>query len=569
MQKELSVSSPKRNCWHFLVILGVSAVVFFDGFHCRSLWTSGEDRTAQIAVEMVEGGHWVIPHLNNEVTLTKPPLLPWLIALCYKLFGTNEFSARLPSVLAATSAVLVIYFFARKFWDETSGLLSAVVLATSIEFSWHARTARIDMLFTFLVLMSLTSFYRAYICEKPSWKHFLPFYAFMALAALAKGPAGFLLPLLTVLVFLGLKKDFSGMREVFCWQGLLLFLAIALPWHMAIVFQAPRDKVTYFFLGQLSEWTGGKARRPTEPPYKYLVYLAYLAKGFFPWVFYLPASCIGAVKKWRQSRDAGVLFLLVWLGVGLVGFSLFPTRAARYILPIYPAAAMLVALVWSAARTPDAGELRRWLFRITVMVVVIWILLMLTFTAAVFVGQAGGAHIGVNGLQKLVGKRFRYIVTAPPGLRGAELVLLATGFVVLGIASIAQLKRKKVAAAFALLLLLALTQQAFVTHQVLPGIERYYNVKGFAREVNRQVRQEDDLAFIGKWHSWMRFYLGRHVERILPKDLLGYLEDNEGAYCLMASSAYDRLPEEQRLTLKTVTSCITEGKTIYLVSAKH
>jgi len=555
--------SLKDSRLHLVILLGVCALVFFYSFHTRALWTSGEDRAAQIAVEMTQTGNWIIPHLNDEVTLTKPPLLHWLIALCYKVFGISEFSARLPSALAATAAVLAIYFFASRLWDAAAGLISALVLATSMEFVWHARSARIDTLLTLLTLAALASFYLAYSSRHRSRVRYLPFYAFAALATLAKGPPGFLLVLTTVLIFLGIRKEFSQMRLFASWRGLLLFAAIALPWYAAVVLKAPPDKVKYFFFGQTAEWVGGKARLPSEPFCYHFNYLFYLVKGFFPWVLFLPLACVRAVKSLEHHQRPERFFLLVWFGAGLVGLSLFPSKAARYLLPLYPAAALLVGVTWREAIREDAHSLRRWVLGLSIAAVAFNFVLIVTTT--VWALADGRPPVW---LCALAGKRFPGI-HAELGADIASLTLAVVGFLILGAVSLVRLQQQRIAQGFALLVLLLVAQVGFFVARALPGVERYYNARGFCQRINQLAGSHQLLATAGHWHYWMRFYLGRHVDRITPEDMTRYLGSNDNSCCLISAYAYNKLSEQQRSSLEMISPLTTQGKVIYLVTFRR
>lgn len=306
-----------------LVIISVTLLFFHLG--SRPFLSSGEARASGIAIEMLKRGDLLIPYLNEEILLTKPPLFHWIIVLSYKLFGVSEFSSRVPSALAGVFTVILVYLLGKRFWDKKTGFIAGLVLATSPIFFWSARCARIDSLLLLLITMSLYCFWRGW---------FLGWFLFMGLGVLTKGPIGVVVPLGTAIMFLVFTKKKNLFRKLNWFWGLLLFFIIVSPWFVMIYFLAPQAETKTFFVQQNWAWLTGGGEW-----YKGYVYLPHLFLGFFPWSLILPAALIFTWKK----KDEKIIFLWTWMLLVFFIFFFTGKKVGRYILPLYPAVSLLTA----------------------------------------------------------------------------------------------------------------------------------------------------------------------------------------------------------------------------------
>lgn len=339
-----------RAQWHagLLLLLSISTVLLFMNAN-SDLVAAGEARAAEIAREMVERGNFVLPSLNDEVSaesLTKPPLVHWLIAASALAFGWDNAVVRLPSLLATLASIALVYLLGARMFDRRSGLLAALVLASSILFITHGVKARIDMVFAAMVLAAITAFY--YGVTGAGARAVLLGYAAMALAVLAKGPAGVLIPLLVVGFYVWRNGGLRQHRKVLqLLPGASLFAALVLPWFIAVAVTAPQPLAHGFFFDQLAHWWRGDIEQAANQGSGWGYYLPYLLIGLFPWSVFLP------VALWRGFRDRGgahgrtLELVLVWFLGGLLLFSAGEKKAARYLLPMLPAAALLVGYYWA------------------------------------------------------------------------------------------------------------------------------------------------------------------------------------------------------------------------------
>jgi 4-amino-4-deoxy-L-arabinose transferase-like glycosyltransferase len=187
------VLADKRLPW--LLCAGCLVVIFCQ-LGAAALFEPDEGRNAERAREILELDNWLIPHENFLPALDKPVFLYWLIAISYKVFGISEWSARLPSALAAIGCLFVLYRFARIHWGLWEALWAVLVLATGVEFFMFSRLVIFDMTLTFFTTIALCEFYSAAQTEEKNIRrrHCLLMYSAMALATLLKGPIGVMIP---------------------------------------------------------------------------------------------------------------------------------------------------------------------------------------------------------------------------------------------------------------------------------------------------------------------------------------------------------------------------------------
>ncbi|MBI2229253.1 MAG: glycosyltransferase family 39 protein, partial [Deltaproteobacteria bacterium] len=280
------------------------------------LFEPDEGRNAERARELLVLNNWAIPHENFLPALDKTIFLYWLIAIAYKLFGLSEWSARLPSALAALGCLLLVYKFARDRWGDWVARWSALILLTNIQFFLYSRLVIFDMTLTFLTTLALVEYHRALDTGDPHSRprHIVLLSAAMGLATLVKGPIGALLPAMVVFFHLLLLRRWAFLT----WRNLLLggivFSAIVAPW---------------------AGWTEA---------------------GFFPWSLLLPSTI---KNTWTKSLAKDNLFLILWSVVPFLFFSASNSKLPHYILPIFPALSIMTGRYINAI-SADPGATRRW-----------------------------------------------------------------------------------------------------------------------------------------------------------------------------------------------------------------
>ena len=311
-----------------------------------------EGSNAEAAREMLETGDWISPTLNYEPRYAKPAFVYWLISGSYTLFGVNEFAARLPSALSALCVLLVQYLFVRKWAGPRVALWAGLMLLLNLEFLGINRMVLTDPELVVCTTLAGYSFWQALQHEQTRRWLFVLFYLAMGLGMLVKGPVGIIIPLVGVIPYLTLTRQWGKFwARGFPLGGLLLVSAVAAPWYL-MMFQIHGE--AYWAAAQAN--TTGRFLSPMEGHGGTIFfYVPILLLGLFPWSAVLPSVLYQTLKRWKDywrgqafsSPEANLTFFLsLWVVGLLVFFTLSATRLPHYIYPAFPGGALLVALWW-------------------------------------------------------------------------------------------------------------------------------------------------------------------------------------------------------------------------------
>jgi 4-amino-4-deoxy-L-arabinose transferase-like glycosyltransferase len=292
-----------------------------------------EPRYTRVAVEMYRAGEWVTPTLRGEPWLEKSPLFYWLAGAAFRILGETEAAARLPSVLATLVLVFTTALVGARLYGSAAGLHAGFVAGLSVLPFAYGRAASMDVLLAAAVTASigLLGLRLLGIAGRLS----IVLAAVLAgLAVLAKGPLGLLLPLLVAVGHVALTREWRWVREILSPRALAAFLLVAAPWYAAILHDQGRRFVDVFLLGHnLQRFTSTVHNHPGPPWY----YVPVLLAGVFPW------SGLAVPALWRTSPRASAAdrFVVLWLVLPFVFFSLAGSKLPGYILPCVPPLAIL------------------------------------------------------------------------------------------------------------------------------------------------------------------------------------------------------------------------------------
>lgn len=352
MKMSFSVPSDQRKSpFRDLAVLAVVfGIAFFQRLGQLPLLDPDEGRYAEIPREMLERGDFITPYLNYVKYFEKPPLHYWLNAISFKIFGFTEFAARAPAALMGLCGVLFTYHVGRTLFGRRAGLLAATILGTSLGFIVIGRYNVIDMTLTFWMTATLGCFLlAAREGERRAGLYYYLFYVAAALTVLAKGLIGLILPGGVIVLFIILTGRWRLLREMRLFTGTLLFLLVAAPWFVLVSLRNP-EFLRFFFIHEHFERFLTKAHGRYEPPWFFIPVLA----GFMlPWSFYIPSAVRGIWKERRTATGEARLYLLLWGAVIFTFFSLSSSKLIPYILPVFPAVALLVGEFF--ARVFDRG----------------------------------------------------------------------------------------------------------------------------------------------------------------------------------------------------------------------
>jgi 4-amino-4-deoxy-L-arabinose transferase-like glycosyltransferase len=346
-----------------------------------------EGRYSAIPSAMNASADYVTPRLKAAVYFEKPPLAYWATALFFKLFGENEFSSRLFAALCAWGCILLTYRMGVFFHDVRTGLAAAAILST---FLYHAAIGRInilDMPLAFFVCLAIWSGFRYFAAatRRKVWLYLL--YLFSALAFLAKGLIGIVFPFGIVLIWLVASRRWRETLGLFSLVGILLFTAIAIPW-LVLVQRANPDFFRFFFIQEHLLRYATKLHGRYQPIY---FYIPIMLAGTLPWCAYLPEAVRGIRLKPRKTLFGSdeKRFLLVWIGVILVFFSISSSKLIPYIAPVFLPLAIIFGQIFRRYEdvTDNDGGLTATPMRYRVIVILQSLLFMVVLIAPVFLHE--------------------------------------------------------------------------------------------------------------------------------------------------------------------------------------
>jgi 4-amino-4-deoxy-L-arabinose transferase-like glycosyltransferase len=290
---------------------------------------------AEATKEMVENNNWLTPTYNGANRYDKPILFYWIMAASYQVFGINEFSARFPSAMAACVLALSIFFFSKRFRDDTYALCAVITFVLSLYFLVYSHSAVTDMTLSLFISLSLFSFYLSQERDGRSL-YIYGFYLFSALAFLTKGLIGIAFPFGIAITYMFLTERLQGIKKVFNLKAMILFLLVAAPWYLAQLAVNGQEFVDLFFIKHHFKRYLDVISGHRGPFYYYVpVFMA----GLFPWSMFFPLGIRNAFK----TKDRFSIFVLVWFTFIFIFFSFSTTKLPNYILPAVPAAAMIIS----------------------------------------------------------------------------------------------------------------------------------------------------------------------------------------------------------------------------------
>jgi len=327
----------KRNLL-ILAILSVLLLVLPNGLY--SAFDKDEPKYLEAAWEMVKSSDYITPYYNYEYRFDKPVLVYWLIAGGYLLFGVNEFGGRLFVSLFGVFTVLLLYLWVRRWKGERLAYTSALVLLTLLDFIVMASVAMPDIVLTFFISASLVAFFEGY--HRKSKNYYRLAFLSAGLATLTKGPVGLVLPGIVATLYLAFRRELvKTFKEEIPWlSGILIYLAVVLPWYGAVFLKHGRQFFLDFIVfHNIHRFTNKIPGHPTEWWY----YLANYFWLYLPWTFFFPFALKKLIKDKKSITEPLVSFSLIWFFTVLLFFQIAHTKLAHYLLPSFPPFALLTA----------------------------------------------------------------------------------------------------------------------------------------------------------------------------------------------------------------------------------
>jgi 4-amino-4-deoxy-L-arabinose transferase-like glycosyltransferase len=375
----------RRGSW--ALVVGASIACLAVGFAPMPLWDEDEPRFAAIARTMLATGDWVVPSYNGTLAVDKPVLMHWCMATAFALFGPDERAARLPAAVATLLAALALWRAGSRWFSPATGVTAALAFVGCLLVGIEAHAATPDAILTAAtawatVLAAEPLIAATSATARLSMRRALAVGGLCGLAVLCKGPIGLVGPAAVLGLWAwgcaaGTRVAASGQRgprEVIggLWDATVALrplaigvgmLAVAAPWYAAVSIRTGGEWPAGFFLVH----NIGRFAAPMENHRGGLLFhVVGMLVGFFPWSCFLPLSVVLAGRRVAHGggglpQRRALALGLVWLTVWLVGFSLSATKLPNYVLPAYPAAALLVAALAVDACRQTTWPHPRWL----------------------------------------------------------------------------------------------------------------------------------------------------------------------------------------------------------------
>lgn len=313
----------------------------------RPLSTPDEGRYVEIPREMAVSGDYVTPRLNGVKYFEKPALFYWAQAFMIKLFGIHEWAMRILPALFGLLGCLAVYWAGVQLWGRREGIFSAVILGTSVLYYAHTRIIILDLAVSVFISIALLSFLLATRAPpgRSQTLYLAFFFAACAGATLTKGLIGLAIPGMTILIWTALTKHWAVLKLAFNPWGILFFLTLAAPWHILASLRNPTFFYFYFIHEHFIRFLMDAHGR-TQP---FWFFIPIVLLGLFPWVCFLYQSIRKSLKE-KDKTFSEEMYLLIWIGFTFVFFSIGKSKLIPYIVPIFPAIALLIgkymAFVW-------------------------------------------------------------------------------------------------------------------------------------------------------------------------------------------------------------------------------
>jgi len=516
--------------WALIAAFLLFGIVYISSLTSPALLDDADASHSEAAREMYARADYVTLHINGVRYLEKAPLIYWLVAFGFHLFGVGELAVRLPSALALLLLMLLAYRWGRRAFNERVGIYAALFIATTVGFYLFSRILIPEAILSLLIASALWFFLTALELEAAVWRWYAG-YACVALAVLAKGLIGVIFVGAIMFMFVALTGDWRRWREFRLFSGILLFLLIAAPWHLLAGHRNKGFFWFYFVNEHFLRFLGRRYPKDYSKLPAYLYWTLHLA-WLFPWSMYFPLVLKDSWQKLRSTvsiaRFDARSRLLFWLWAGIIlAFFAFSTNQEYYTFPAYfPLIVLLALAVSSAELGENDGKRSGWLVGATALVTVaslisggllvagLWSSRHLPFVPDI--GTVLAKHdlandtLSMSHMLDLSDESFA-------ALRRPA-ILASIAFLFGPLASLVlRWKRRNWAATWTMAV--TMTVFLFAAHVALQRFEPYLSSKPLAQKIAPELQPSDRVMIYGdqSFGSSLLFYLQRPIELVNGK----------------------------------------------------
>lgn len=494
---------------NFIYLVLIILPLFSSGLGNHGLWSADEPRVAEIGREMALTGNWAVPNLNQRPFLEEPPLYYGLLAITFKTMGVSDKVARIPSALFAFATVLVVFFITNLLFGPRVALLSGIILATTGEYLRVAHTVIVDSVLTFFVVSSMGLFILGYLSDRNRKKllFYVLFYVSCSLAFFIKGFIGIVIPGLGILSFLVAEKNMREILKMRLWLGILIFLAMAAPWFIALWHQAGTEYLKIFLIDNhlLRFLPGTLSPEASGHHHPFYYYIKEFPIGFLPWSLLLIPVFIHAFSKPDKPGTLsakGLLFAKCWFLAGIVFLSIASTKRTLYLMPIFAPMAILTSLYIESTLSSHTSN--------RISKVFLWV-----FPCAL-------AAIGIGAIPV-----YHYVQDVYPWIGRTNLfssvVILSLLIVAFSVLAIWFLRKENFGKYWTFNAVPVLAGLLFFATIIMPLVDRHKSFIPFCQEVMSNVPAQEPLYAYSPDETLrgaVPFYTGRYLTEIRKLDSL-------------------------------------------------
>jgi 4-amino-4-deoxy-L-arabinose transferase-like glycosyltransferase len=542
---------------YVLIVIVFASLLYLPGLGKRDLWTPNEPNFGESAREMMDKDNYLFPTRNGEPLGMKPAPFYWLIIASTKLTGgLNETAARLPSAVFGILLVLLTFLFARRIMDEEGALFSSLILATAFKIAWQSRWVEADIVFSFFITLSLFFFFMGMNREERSRAFYLLGYAAAAVATLMKGVAGCVVVAVVILSYLVATKNLKKLLKMELILGPIVFFAIALPWYLLAKSYAGNEYMHELVINQnfIRFFHAFNHERP------FYYFFGVLMTDFAPYSLFVPGAIVYAFITRKQLPEGKLSFFLTWVISIFIFFSLSDSKRSPYIIPLYPAAAILTGwLISSWIKQKNLrwfwADLPAWIIAVALGVV--------GLASIVFLANPLGLFGEVYA--ELLGYGFDAKKIATLVLPVVSLFVLGSGLMVFFLST----KRNRL---YTITLIVFMGILMLYTQlSILNAANPLKSPRMISEEISSYLGPDDGFAAYSSagdylWDGYL-YYSKRYIDLLDKSDeLKDYYGQERRVIVIMRDRDFKKLPDDIKAELKTVKPFTVGEKEMVMTS---
>jgi len=487
-------------------------------------------------LDVVQKGSFIIPNELGSRPSTKPPFYTWVAAGVSLVWGkVTDLTIRLPAVLSGLGVVIITFLLAEMLFSKEVGIFAGLILIVSGHFIELSTTARTDMMLCFFISLSLYLFFVAYQKRTDQPRYSIMMFVAMGLGSITKGPVAFILPILVILVFLFFRKDLKWLKSMRLGLGVGIWLLILFGWFIPALVIGGREYFDIVVLDEMvNRFLGIGTRAEKTRPFYYLIGLFF--GRYLPWSLFVPSALIRYWKSKDKVERVGLLFPVVWFLTILIFFSLSSGKRVDYLLPLYPAASVIVGQFWfGLVQREESSHWRGHLKGIS-MVYLLLSFFMVSILIALFVRPglipsiariAQGRAESVELLQRSINQSaYLFLYISPPL---AVAVVMGIVFVLRGSLKIL----------FVILLLVTALNLSLYFEVLSPKAIRMSGElkKVFCLKAAGKINSIENLQFYNV-ESSILFYMGKNVRPLDQSEVLKFFDVVENPHLITTETDY-------------------------------